>query len=92
MMVQRKITASLKTLPEFEREKFLKEEEKCRLQDLKEVKENLWKKWRGKENSASKGKENQAMTLERLEKTVAFWERREKERQDLRERLEKKKN
>ena len=91
-MVQRKITATLKKLPEFERGKFLKDEEKCRLQDLKEVKENLWKKWRGKENSVSKGKENPTMTLARLEKTVEFWERREKERQDLRQKLERERN
>jgi hypothetical protein len=44
MMIQKKITDSLKKLPEKEVEQFLKVEEKKRKLELKESKENIWGK------------------------------------------------
>ena len=45
--VQMKITVSLKRLPENERELFVREEGKRKRVELKEVRKNLWRKWRG---------------------------------------------
>ena len=42
-----KITDSLKRLPDNERELFVREEGKRKRVELKEVRGNLWRKWRG---------------------------------------------
>ena len=36
------------TLPEKERMRMIQEEGKQRVLELKEIKQNMWKKWRGK--------------------------------------------
>ena len=43
---QRKITETWKMLPEHEQRSLAKEEEKGRKLELREVKLNIWKKWR----------------------------------------------
>ena len=45
--MQAKITDNLKRLPYNERKLFIREEEKRKGIELKEVSENLWRKWRG---------------------------------------------
>ena len=47
----RRITEMLASLPTTEKEKIEKEERRKDNLELKEIKENLWKKWRGKDKT-----------------------------------------
>jgi hypothetical protein len=79
---QKKISESWKMLPEHEKKKFLIEEEKQRRMELRELKVNIWKKWRSgkKKNDEEKGKN---ITLEdsRLEKLEEILEKMRAETQ-----------
>ena len=91
--VQTKITDNLKRLPYNERELFLREEEKRKRAELKEVRENLWRKWRG----AGEGKmmerksniEEMNDQLRRLEDKTEEWKKQEERRKRTREKREK---
>ena len=75
-MIQRKITDNLGKLPISEREKFLREQERQRKIELKEMKENLWKNWRGKtakNYSTTKEMEDEGGKLDELWKKVEEW-------------------
>ena len=98
-MLQKKITDCLRKLPVAGKRKFNTEEENKRRIDLKETKENLWKKWReDEENAEEKGEHPEVEfinemedKLEKLEEAVRKIneeeDRRENEKQ---ERLQKK--
>ena len=81
--VQSKITDTMKGLPPQERNRFQKEERKIKILELKEIKENLWRKWRGgKKVSAKKyGKEKEIWEKDLKETTL----------EDLEEKLERSK-
>ena len=72
---QKKISETWRRIPEHEQRNLIKEEEKRRLWELREVKVNIWKKWRKetvekkKENEA-KNKTKQEEWLEKLEQTL----------------------
>ena len=86
----------MKGLPLQERNRFQKEERKIKILELKEIKENLWRKWRGgKKVSAKKyGKEKEIWEkdlkentlkdleekLERLKETLDLWKKEERKR------------
>ena len=75
-LLQGKITESLKKLPENEIELFLREEKKKRKMDLKEVKQNLWRKWRKNGEPQQEKEEDMEKTrgkLARLEETLENW-------------------
>ena len=56
---QKKISDTWKLLPEHEQRNLLKEEEKARRFELREIKVNIWKKWRKEtEDKNKETKEN----------------------------------
>ena len=68
---------------EHEKRNLLKEEEKRRRLELREMKLNIWKKWRKepeekKAQQATKNKNNQDKWLEKLEETLAKMRSRRK--------------
>ena len=72
---QQKIKETWKRLPEHEQRHLLKEEETRRRFELREVKVNIWKKWRNEKEEKKKKleesqKDNQKAWLEKLENTV----------------------
>ena len=93
--LQRKITDSWQTLPQNVREKFVKNEKEMRRQELRIVKENLWKKWRNtRSKERKKGKdetdfERKKTLEERLERLQTIKYRLEKEEETRLERIEK---
>ena len=71
-----KITETWKKLPEHEQRNLLKREEKRHLIELREVKLNIWKKWRNepeekKKETQSKHSTNHEKWLARIEETLA---------------------
>ena len=90
-LLQRKITDSLKKLPPKEREKYGRDEERKRKIELKEVKENIWKKWRnpaGKEQHAkqqlekNENIENLESKLSRIDEIIEKVKQEENERKE----------
>ena len=71
---QKKITEAWKKLPEVERNRYIEEEEKRKRLELKEMKSNIWKKWRGKEKKqdekAKKNDKEIELKLEKLEEII----------------------
>ena len=49
-LVQKNITEAFNKLPETAKKRMLEEEEKEKRLELKEAKENIWKRWRGKKD------------------------------------------
>ena len=104
LKIQTKITDSLKMLPADEQRKFNQEENRRKRQELKEIKENLWRKWRGGKKVSEKkyGKEKEAwernlkdtaienVNLDRLEKTLEAWKMEEENRIEKRKEIERK--
>jgi hypothetical protein len=90
-MTQKKLTESWKQLPDIERKNLLLEEERKRRFELREIKINIWKKWRGKEEkSKKKGKENQVenmtKTIERIDEILEIVKRENEDRKVAQER------
>ena len=94
---QQKIEKSMKLLPEHARMRAIKEEEKTRRIELREIKVNLWKKWRKepkeqapKPKSRKETQEEWLDTLEKIhEKLAREEENRKKAKEICRERREK---
>jgi hypothetical protein len=91
--VQMKITESLKRLPENERELFMREEGQRKRVELKEVRENLWRKWRGagegKILERKKNIDELNEQLRRLEERTENWKKQEEKNRRLREKRER---
>ena len=72
---QKKIDETWKLIPEHERRKLLAEEAKNRRMELREVKVNIWKKWRKSEKNTPTtekvSKPLEDIWLGRLEETLA---------------------
>ena len=66
-LIQRKITEAITRLPDIEKKRMLEEEEKEKRLELKEIKENVWKKWRGKGEKKDKRLENPKSRKELME-------------------------
>ena len=72
---QKKIDETWKLIPEHERRKLLAKEAKTRKMELREVKVNIWKKWRKRSdknttNTEKVSKPLEDIWLERLEETL----------------------
>ena len=72
--LQQKITETWKRIPEHEQIHMLKEEEKRRRMELREVKINVWKRWRKetdvrKKQTEETNKTHQEAWLEKMEET-----------------------
>ena len=82
---QRKITSTWKLIPEHEKRNLIKEEEKRKLLELRDIKVNIWKKWRReteekKAETERNQKNNQERWLEKLEETLARMKREVEEK------------
>ena len=72
---QRKITETWNLLPEHEKRNLVKMEEKRKLLELRDIKVNIWKKWRKeteekKAETERENKSNQEKWLEKIEDTL----------------------
>ena len=73
---QKKITKTWKKIPEHERRHLLAEKEKRRRLELREIKLNIWKKWRKEEDKnklrekESRYQNRQEALIEKLEETL----------------------
>ena len=93
-IIEEKISAALSSLPREERERYIAEEEKEKRIEMKNIKENIWKKWRNRreENRQKSGEErdfekaDKSHRLEKLEKIIQRLKSEELEREEMRER------
>ena len=77
----------LRELPEKNREKLVREEERRRRLELQEAKENIWKKWRGKSKKSKENiEENGVKMLERIESMI---KQNREEKEEKRKKKEK---
>ena len=92
VLIQKKIEETFKKIPGREKEKIVEEEIRKERLELREVKRNLWKKWRG-EKEKEKTHDKQTIQLEKLERILEKAKKEEmlsKERLDREEKRRKK--
>ena len=90
---QKRINETWKLLPAHEQRQLIKEEEKRRLLELREMKLNIWKKWRRepeekRKETEAKQRNNQDLWLEKLEETVARMKREIEDRKVAQQQVE----
>jgi hypothetical protein len=87
-LIQKKILETLKRLPAREREETLRKNERERIFELREIKSNIWKKWRGNEKSRQEKmppedeKKKLEENLNKLEETLARVKQEEEKRKE----------
>ena len=92
---QRKLTDTWKRIPQNERRKVECEESRARKLEMREIKENIWKKWRGRDRNGLtevekrekevKRKEELQRKLDKLEEILESVRREDAERQKKKE-------
>ena len=93
--VQRKITETWKKIPQNEKEIFVESENREKRREMRNIRENMWKKWRKDRNKETRSKEKDEMeikrsksqeeTLRKLDEILHRLKEEEKSRKDAEE-------